>query len=70
MSEFLDNWLPFIYLYGVGGILFFTGLILIKRSKSINLQLKRHRFWYRTLIFGFLYFMFMHFILTIAGLYW
>lgn len=69
MELFFQTWLPFIYLYGVGGILFLIGLIVIRKSGAINLKLKRHRYWYRVLIFGYLYFVAMHAFLTIAALY-
>jgi hypothetical protein len=69
MPSFEQTWLPFIYLYGVGGLFFFSGMILIKKSGAINLNLKRHRFWWKMLYFGFFYFMFIHVALTLAALY-
>ncbi|HMU43631.1 MAG: hypothetical protein IPJ03_06100 [Ignavibacteriales bacterium] len=69
MPSFEQTWLPFIYLYGVGGLFFFSGMILIKKSGAINLNLKRHRFWWKMLYFGFFYFMFIHAALTLAALY-
>lgn len=69
MDTFMQAWLPLLYLYGVGGLLFGLGIVIIRKSGAINLQLKRHRFWYKTLFFGFIYFMLMHTILTIAALY-
>ncbi len=70
MLTFADTWLPFIYLYGVGGIFFLVGMIIIKKSGAINLNIKRHRYWYRVLIFGYLYFALMHAILISWALYW
>ena len=70
MTEFFNNWLPFIYLYGVGGMLFLFGLVFLRKTGAIDIKKKRHRFWFRTLIFGYFYFFFMHFIWTIAALYW
>jgi len=70
MSEFLEIWLPFIYLYGVGGVLFLIGMIIVSKSGSLNLKLKRHKYWFRVLIFGYFYFFIFHFLFTIAGLYW
>ncbi|MGD8306724.1 MAG: hypothetical protein PVF17_08735 [Ignavibacteria bacterium] len=69
MPTFFDSWLPLIYLYVAGGIFFFFGMYLVKRSSAIDLSLKRHRFWYRVMLFGFFYFVFLHFIITIAALY-
>jgi hypothetical protein len=70
MPSFFHTWLPFIYLYGVGGFAFLTGMIIIRRSNAIDLKLKRHRYWYRVLIFGYFYFAILHAILIIAALYW
>jgi hypothetical protein len=67
--SFFNSWLPFIYLYGVGGIFFFYGIYIIKRSGAIDLRIKRHRFWYRVMLLGYLYFVIMHATLTIAALY-
>jgi hypothetical protein len=69
MPSFFDSWFTLIYLYGVGGIFFFFGMYIIKRSGAIDLTIKRHRFWYKVMIFGFFYFVLMHFLLTIAALY-
>jgi len=69
MPSFFNSWLPFIYLYGVGGVFFFTGMYLIKKSGAIDLTIKRHRFWYKVMFFGFFYFVLLHFLLTVAALY-
>ncbi len=69
MLPFSQVWLPFIYLYGVGGIFFAISMFLIRKSKSINLNLKRDRYWYRVLYFGFFYFVALHLILILAALY-
>ena len=69
MPSFFNSWLPFIYLYGVGGIFFFTGMYLIKKSGAIDLTIKRHRFWYKVMFFGFFYFVLLHLILTLVALY-
>jgi hypothetical protein len=69
MLTFFDTWLPYIYLYVVGGIFFLFGMWIIKRSGAIDLTIKRHRYWYRVMIFGYFYFVLMHFIWIIAALY-
>jgi hypothetical protein len=69
MPSFLNSWLPFIYLYGIGGIFFFFGLIIIKKSGAIDLTKKRHKFWLKVMLFGFFYFVTLHLFLTIAALY-
>jgi len=70
MPSFFNTWLPFIYLYGVGGIFFVAGLIITTKSKALDLSKKRHRFWFYVLIGGFFYFMIMHAIWVVAALYW
>jgi len=70
MVSISHTWLPYLYLYGAGGILFFTGMIIIRKSGALNLTKKRHRQWRMILLFGFLYFMILHAFFTIAALYW
>ena len=69
MPSFENTWLPFIYLYGVGGAFFLGGMIIIKKAKAINFEKKSHRFWWKVLILGFFYFMFIHAALILAALY-
>ncbi|MBM4172344.1 MAG: hypothetical protein FJ214_10785 [Ignavibacteria bacterium] len=70
MPSFSHSWLPFIYLYLFGGIFFFTGMYIIHKSKSLDLRLKKNRWWRKVLYFGFFYFMIIHAILIIAAIYW
>tara|TARA_B100000686_G_scaffold40992_1_gene42364 strand:+ start:55816 stop:56211 length:396 start_codon:yes stop_codon:yes gene_type:complete len=58
--EFSRTWLPYIYLYSVGGFIFFTGMVIVLRSGSLKKQNPKHRFWYHILIFGFFYYLFIH----------
>ncbi len=69
MPPFAHTWLPFIYLYGVGGLFFLSGMIIIKKSKAVNFEKKRHRYWWNVTIFGFFYFMVFHALLILAALY-
>ena len=66
--EFASTWLPYIYLYGVGGFIFLTGMLIIFKSKSINILRLRHRKWYAVLVFGFLWYMAIHGFATFAAL--
>jgi hypothetical protein len=70
MPSFLNTWLPYLYLYGVGGLFFLIGLIIIRKSGALDLKKKRHRYWYKVIISGFIYFAVLHAILIIAALYW
>ncbi len=38
MPSFFDTWLPFIYLYVVGGIFFLVGMIIVRKSGALNLK--------------------------------
>ena len=67
--DFFNVWLPYIYLYVGGGICFLAGMIYIRKAKAIDMRLKRDRFWWKVMIFGFFYFMAFHGILIIAALY-
>jgi hypothetical protein len=69
MPSFFNTWLPFIYLYGVGGIFITIGLIIVKRSGGYNSSIKRHRYWWKISILGFFYFMLIHAALILAALY-
>ncbi|MDY0083412.1 MAG: hypothetical protein RBR74_09545 [Ignavibacteriaceae bacterium] len=69
MPSFENTWLPFIYLYGVGGLFFVSGLIIIRKSKAINMEKKRHRYWWKVSLFGFFYFMAIHALLILSALY-
>jgi hypothetical protein len=70
MPTFFNSWLPFLYLYIGGGIFFFAGMLLIRKAKSIDMRLKKDRFWWKVMIFGFFYFVAIHGLLIIAALYW
>lgn len=69
MGSFFNSWLPFIYLYVVGGIFFISGLVIIKKSGALDFKIAKHRRWFYILISGFLYFMMLHAILIISALY-
>jgi hypothetical protein len=69
MPSFTHTWLPYIYLYGLGGIFFISGMLLVKKAGAIDLTKKRHRYWYKVLIFGFFYFMILHAVWILAAMY-
>ena len=55
----MEHWESFLYLYGVGGILFFTAIYLGLSKNVINMQNKTDR----KLIIGFLIAYFMYVII-------
>ena len=65
---FFRTWLPVIYLYGVGGIIFMSGMLIIYKAKSINLDRPKHRWWFKVLWFGYFYYLGLHVFLTYAAL--
>jgi hypothetical protein len=60
MLDFSRSWVPYIYLYGVGGGIFLIGMFIILRSRSLKLERVRHKEWYKILIFGFVYYLCIH----------
>ena len=68
MLDFSRTWLPYLYLYGVGGGIFLIGMFIILRSRSLKLEHIRHREWYHILIFGLVYYMGIHALFTFAAL--
>ena len=69
MPSFFNSWLPFIYLYGIGGAFFLFGLIILRKSNALDMTIKKHRVWYKIMIGGYFYFFLIHAILIISALY-
>ena len=69
--EIANTWLPFIYIYVVAGIAFVLGMLLILRSKALEVSFERHKIWLKVLIYGFLFYAGLHatFILLAIGSY-
>ena len=68
MLDFSRTWLPFIYLYGIGGIIFIIGMILVLKSRSLNLKRRYHRIWLFILFLGFAWYVVIHSTLSLAAL--
>ncbi|MBT4715785.1 MAG: hypothetical protein HOB84_13535 [Candidatus Marinimicrobia bacterium] len=68
MNLFSHSWLPFIYLYGLGGILFIAGIIITMKAGSFDLKRPKHKKWMWILIFGFVWYFTMHALMTWAAL--
>ncbi|MBT88634.1 MAG: hypothetical protein V1257_09155 [Candidatus Neomarinimicrobiota bacterium] len=67
MLPFERTWLPYLYLYGAGGLIFMTGIFLILKSKALNRVHKKHRYWLKVLILGFIWYMAIHGLLSLAA---
>ncbi len=58
--DFAQTWLPYLYLYGVGGIAFVLGMILIMRTRALRMSFHRHKKWFLVLIYGFIFYAGIH----------
>ena len=67
--SFFRTWLPFIYLYGAGGVIFLGGMVYIVYSKALDLKRPKDKYWFKILIFGFLFYFSLHGVLILAALY-
>ena len=56
MSELI----PVIYQYGVGGIVFFVGLVLVTKSRMLDLKTTHGKRWLALLLGGFAFFLCLH----------
>lgn len=65
---FTHTWLPYIYLYGVGGLLFLVGVVVVVKSGSLDLKKSNHRMWFTVLFFGMVWFMVMHALWNLAAM--
>lgn len=65
---FVRIWLPYLYLYGVGGFFFVLGMVLILRHRALNLDVRRDRKWLAVLVVGFIWYAFMHLAVTLGAL--
>ena len=68
MLDFARTWLPFFYLYGLGGFLFVLGIIITIKAGSFDLKRFNHKKWLWILIFGFVWYITMHMLLMLAAL--
>ncbi|RMH03471.1 MAG: hypothetical protein D6702_05885 [Planctomycetota bacterium] len=53
--DFTRVWLPYLYLYGVGGLFFFASLALVARAGAFSPRRPADRRWFRVLWLGFLW---------------
>jgi hypothetical protein len=68
MDLFSHSWLPFIYLYGLGGLLFVFGIIITLKAGSFDLSRYSHKKWMWVLLFGFVWYLMIHALMTWAAL--
>ena len=58
--EFDRVWLPYLYLYGLGGLIFFGGLFMVLRSSAFSKKRAVDRKWFRILLFGYFWYAGLH----------
>ncbi len=66
--DFYRLWLPYIYLYTIGGAIFTIGMYIILKSNSLNRDRVRHAGWFYVLLFGFFYYVGIHGLFTFAAI--
>jgi|TARA_B100001079_G_scaffold69660_1_gene59437 hypothetical protein len=68
MDYFSHSWLPYMYLYGIGGIFFFSGVYIVWKTGAIDLNQPHHRTWMKVFFLGYAWFMIVHGFFTILAL--
>ena len=58
--SFYQTWLPFIYLYGVGGIAFLFGTFLIYKTGALRANYETHKKCVWVLFYGYFFYAFIH----------
>ena len=67
--DFERVWAPYLYLYGLGGLLFVAGLVMVLRSEAFQARRRTDRRWLGVLVFGFLWYAALHGAGILAALY-
>lgn len=62
-------WWPLLYQYGVGGLIFVIGLVIILRSGACRLERVQDRRWFAVLLGGFAWYLAIHVSWYLAALY-
>ena len=58
--SFYQTWLPFIYLYGIGGVSFLLGTFLIFKTGALRVNDPVHKKWVWVLFYGYFFYAFIH----------
>ena len=58
--NFYQTWLPFFYLYGVGGFAFLLGTFLIYKTGALRASNETHKKWIWVLFYGYFFYAFIH----------
>ena len=68
MDLFSHSWLPLIYQYGFGVLIFGGGLFTIFRDYGGNQFWKEYKIWIQVLAWGFIYIFSIHLFMTLSAL--
>jgi hypothetical protein len=68
MDLFSHSWLPLIYQYGFGVLIFGGGLFTIFRAYGGNQFWKEYKIWIQVLVWGFIYIFSIHLFMTLSAL--
>ncbi len=66
--DFERVWLPYLYLYGGGGLVFFGGLWMVLKSPAFNMKRRKDRRWLGILLFGYIWYAGMHGVSILAAI--
>ena len=58
--SFYQTWLPFLYLYGIGGAAFLFGTFLIYKTGALRVNYETHKKWIWVLFYGYFFYAFIH----------
>ena len=61
-------WTPFLYQYSFGGLVFATGLWVIRKSGACDFDRPGDRYWFNAMIFGYFWYAGMHALLIVLSL--
>jgi hypothetical protein len=68
MDLFSHSWLPLMYQYGFGILIFGGGLFTIFRAYGGNQFWKEYKTWIQVLVWGFIYIFSIHLFMTLSAL--
>ncbi len=69
MISAVSIWMPLIYQYGVGGVVFLIGLTLVLRSQACDIRRRSDRFWLFVVVGGMALYFGVHLAVYLLALY-
>ncbi len=61
MANFSHTWLPYLYQYGLGGVIFIIGIVMTLKATSFRPKTNpKHKKWLSILILGYVWYLVMH----------